>query len=190
MKCDEVLKNSYSFVIFRQTKTRRLYIIIKKSKKILQKQVGLYYHSIIFFDDELSRNSKQKSGLRCWKSLFKVRINVPLIKNFFQKAVDNSIGCVIIYSQTEHLFFVVRCYYFEKVRSGLSECWSWKCEKKSSFFRLSESCLQLQTDIICTQLWNKKPVLSRFVAKRNWFWWSGFRFDLSEMQTENRCCLF
>ena len=85
---------------------RRLYIIIKKSKKILQKQVGLYYHSIIVFDDELSRNSKQKSGLRCWKSLFKVRINVPLIKNFFEKAVDNSIGCVIIYLQTEHLFFV------------------------------------------------------------------------------------
>jgi hypothetical protein len=65
MKCDEVLKNSYSFAIFRQIKMRRLYIIIKKSKKILQKQVGLYYHSIIVFDDELSRNSKQKSGLRC-----------------------------------------------------------------------------------------------------------------------------
>ena len=105
VKSDEILKNSFSFAIFRQTKMWRLYIIIKKSKKILQKQVGLYYHCIIVFDDELSRNSKQKSWLRCWKSLFKVRLNVPLIKNFFQKPVDNSIGCVIIYSQTEHLFF-------------------------------------------------------------------------------------
>ena len=190
VKCDEVLKNSCSFVIFRQTKTRRLYIIIKKSKKILQKQVGLYYHSIIVFDDELSRNSKQKSGLRCWKSLFKVRLNVPLIKKFLWKAVDISIGCVIIYLLNRTFVLRGLVFYFGKVRSGLCEFWSWEFEKKSSFFRLSESCLQLQTDIVCTQLWNKKPVLSCFITKRNWFWWSGFRFDLSEMQTENRCCLF
>lgn len=93
---------------------RRLYIIIKNSKKILQKQVGLYYHSIIVFDEEITRIRTQESGLLCWKSLFKVRINVPLIKKFFQKAVDNSIGCVIIYSQTEHLFFMILLFLFWK----------------------------------------------------------------------------
>ena len=99
----------------------------------------------------------------------------------------------VCYNLFANRTFVLRAFgviIFKKVRSGLCECWSWKFEKKSSFFRLSESCLRLQTDIVCTQLWNKKPVLSRFIAKRNWFWWSGFCFDLSEMQTENRCCLF
>lgn len=167
------MKNSFSFAIFRQTKTRRLYIIIKKSKKILQKQVGLYYHSIIFLmmNYQEIQNRNQDFVVENHSSKSILMYSIQILFWFFPKS------CWQFYRVCYNLFtnrtFVLRAFgviIFKKVRSGLCECWSWKCAKESSFFRLSESCLRLQTDIICTQLWNKKSVLSRFITKRNWFW--------------------
>ena len=168
---------------------RRKYIIIKKSKKILQKQVGLYYHSIIFLMMNYQEIQNRNQDFVVENHSSKSRLMYSISEIFTKSCWQFYRVCYNLFTNRTFVLCGLVFFIFEKVRSGLSECWSWKCEKKSSFFRLSKSCLRLQTDIVCTQLWNKKPVLSRFVAKRNWFWWSGFCFDLSEMQTENRCCL-